>query len=63
MLGNIGHLFVKCMRQDTKGILYHLLEESDYYVMYRQSSQFCEISAKTTNGKLILLDGWLCELL
>ena len=25
MLGNIGDLFVKCMRQVTKGHLYHLL--------------------------------------
>ena len=25
MLGNIGNLFVKCMRQVTKGHLYHLL--------------------------------------
>ena len=35
MLGNIGDLFVKCMRQVTKGHLYHLLGVSDYYVMYR----------------------------
>ena len=36
MLGNIGNLFVKCMRQVTKGHLYHLLGVLDYYVMYRQ---------------------------
>ena len=35
MLGNIGELFVKCMRQVTKGHLYHLLGVSDYYEMYR----------------------------
>ena len=35
MLGNICDLFVKCMRQITKGHLYHLLGVSDYYVMYR----------------------------
>ena len=34
MLGNIGDLFVKCMRQVTKGHLYHLLGVSDYYVMF-----------------------------
>ena len=39
MLGNIGDLFVKCMGQVTKGRLYHLLGVSDYYVMYRQSTQ------------------------
>ena len=33
MLGNIGDLFEKCMRQVTKGHLYHLLGVSDYYVM------------------------------
>ena len=35
MLGNIGHLFVKCMRQVTKGHLYHLFGVSDYCVIYR----------------------------
>ena len=35
MLGNIGDLFVKCMRQVTKGHLYHLLGISDYYVVDR----------------------------
>ena len=35
MLGNIGDLFVKFMRQVTKGYLYHLLGVSGYYVMYR----------------------------
>ena len=50
MLGNIGELFVKCMRQVTKGNLYHLLELSDYYVMYRQrATQFCKTSVKVTN--------------
>ena len=39
MLGNIGDLFVKCMRQVTKAHLYHLLGVSDYYVMYRQRAQ------------------------
>ena len=34
MLGNIGDLFVKCMRQVTKGHLYHLLGLLDCYVMY-----------------------------
>ena len=36
MLGNIGDLFVKCMRQVTKVHLYYLLGVSDYYVMYRR---------------------------
>ena len=31
MLGNIGDLFVTCMRQVTKDHLYHLLGVSDYY--------------------------------
>ena len=39
MLGNIGDLFVKCMGQVTKSHLYHLLEVSDYYVMYRHNAQ------------------------
>ena len=37
--GNIGNLFVICMRQVTKGHLYHLLGVSDYYVMYRQRAK------------------------
>ena len=39
ILGNIGNLFVKCMRHVTKGHFYPLLEISDYYVMYRQRAQ------------------------
>ena len=39
ILGNIGDLFVKCMRQDTKSHLYHLLRVSDYNVMYRHRAQ------------------------
>ena len=35
MLGNIGDLFVKYMRQVTKGHLYHPLGVLDYYVMNR----------------------------
>ena len=35
MLGNIGKLFVKCMRELAKAHLYHLLGVSDCYVMYR----------------------------
>ena len=41
MLGNIGDLFVKCMRQVTKGHFYNLLGVSDYYVMYRQKAKSC----------------------
>ena len=37
--GNIGTLFVICMREVTKGHLYHLLGVSDYYVMYRQRAK------------------------
>ena len=33
VLGNIGNLFVKHMREVTKDHLYHLLGVSDYYVM------------------------------
>ena len=32
-------LGVKCMRQVTKGHLYHLSGVSDYYVMYRHKAQ------------------------
>ena len=39
MLGGIGDLFVKCMRQVTKGHLYHLFGVSDYYVIYRQRAK------------------------
>ena len=38
-LGNIGNLIVICMRQVTKGHLYHLLGVSDYYVMYSQRAK------------------------
>ena len=31
--GKIGDLFVKYMRQVTKGHLYHLLGVSDYYII------------------------------
>ena len=34
MLGNIGDLFVKRMRQVTKSHLHNLLGVSDYYIMY-----------------------------
>ena len=62
MLGNIGDLFAKCMRQVTKGHLYHLLEVSDYYVMYRpRAHQFCETSAKITDWVTDLLR-WLCNI-
>ena len=37
--GNIGNLFVICMRQVTKRHLYHLLGVSDYYVMYKHRAQ------------------------
>ena len=39
MQGNIGNLFVKCMRQVTKDHLYHPFGVSDYYVMYRQRAK------------------------
>ena len=38
--GNIGDLFVICMRQVTKGHLYHLLGVLDYYVMYKQRAKY-----------------------
>ena len=64
MLGNIGDLFVKCMRQVTKGHLYHLLGVSDYYVMYIDTgpSQFWEILAKITDWVTDPL-GWFCNIL
>ena len=39
MLGNIGNLFRKCMREFTKGYLYHLLGVSDYDLTYRQRAK------------------------
>ena len=62
MLGNIGDLFVNCMRQVTKGHLYHLLGVLDNYVMYCIGSLFCEMSAKVTNWVTDPFR-WLCELL
>ena len=65
MLGNIGDLFVKCMRQVTKGHLYHLLGVSDYYVMYRHRAQsvFLKRWQRSPTGQLIPLDGFVtfCE--
>ena len=46
MLGNIGDLFVKCMRQVTKTILYHLLGVLDYYVMDRQGGKVCFVKCQ-----------------
>ena len=37
--GNIGNLFVICMRQVTKGHLYDLLGALDYYVIYRHRAK------------------------
>ena len=48
---NIGNLFVICMRQITKGYLYHL-GVLDYYVMYRQVTNWVTDPFR-----------WLCELL
>ena len=62
MLGNIGDLFVKCMRQVTKGHLYHMLGVSDYYIMYTGPSQFCETSAKITDWVTDPLR-WFCKIL
>ena len=61
--GNIGNLFVICMRQVTIGHLYHLLGVSNYYVMIgRGQSKFCETSAKVTSWVTDPFR-WLCELL
>ena len=60
MLGNIDELFVKCMRQVTKGHLYHLLGVSDYEVMYRHS-QFWETSEKITDWVTDPLR-WFCNI-
>ena len=60
MLGNIGDLFMKCMRQVTKDHLYYLLGVSDYYVMYRHS-QFGETSAKITDWVTDDLR-WFCNI-
>ena len=39
MMGNIGSMFVKCIRRVTNGNLYHLFGVSDYYVTYRQRAK------------------------
>ena len=39
MMENIGNLFVKSMRQVTKGHLYHLFGVLAYYVMYMERAQ------------------------
>ena len=63
MLGNIGDLFVKCLRQVTKDHLYHLLGVSDYYVMYRQFCEtFCETLAKITDW-VTDPHRWFCNIL
>ena len=63
MLGNIGDLFVKCMRQVTKGHSYHLLGESGNYVSIDTGcSQFCETSAKITDWVTVPLK-WFCKIL
>ena len=47
MMGNIGDLFVKYMRQVTKDQLYHLLGyQVTVYFIGRGLSQFCETSVK-----------------
>ena len=63
MVGNIGDLFVKCMRQVTKDHLYHVLGVSDNYVCIgRGQSLFCETAAKVTNWVTDPFR-WLYELL
>ena len=57
MLGNIGNLFVVCMRQVPKDHLYHVLGVSDYCVMYRERVNFVKCLQWLPTGNLILLDG------
>ena len=58
MLGNIGDLFVKCMRHVTKGHLYHLLGyRITMYCIGTGPSQLCETSAKITDWVTDPLDG------
>ena len=61
MLGNIGDLFVICMRQVTKGHLYHLLGVSDVCIG-TGPSQFCETSGKITDWVTDPLR-WFCNIL
>ena len=58
MLGNIGDPFVKCMRQVTKGHLYHLFEVSNYYIMYRQSPSSIPYGPQLGPGWAKLGPGW-----
>ena len=46
--------FVKCMRQVTKGHLYHLLGVSVYYVMYRQRAQ--SVLSNVSKGYELVID-------
>ena len=39
MLGEIGDLFAKCMRQVIKRLFVPSVGVSDYYVMYRQRTK------------------------
>ena len=56
-------LLVICMRQVTKGHLYHLSGVSDYYVMYRHRAQsVCETLAKITDWVTDPLR-WFCNIL
>ena len=45
MLGNIGNLFVKCMRQVTKGHLYHLLGVSVITMKFFEASLHSKYNA------------------
>ena len=62
-MGNIGDLFVKGMRQATKGYLYQLLEVSDYYVKYRQTAK--SVLWNVSIGHQWVTDPfrWFCELM
>ena len=55
-------MFVKCMRQVTKGHLYHMFGVADYYVMYRHRAQsVCETSAKINDWVTDPLR-WFCNI-
>ena len=55
MLGNIGDLFVKCMRQVTKSHLYHLLGEL-CNALAQGPVSFVKILERSPTGLLIPLD-------
>ena len=65
MLGNVGNLFVKCMREVTKDYSYHLFGALDYYLMYRHRAQSAAVLLNVGKGHPRVTDPlrWFCNIL